>query len=81
MGFVPKTVRDDVFIWHNHVMHTTDTGHGDRGFRCHFEFRPVNYRKFMHCECGWSGLPHYSIRVFGKQKSVTPAKLQAALGT
>jgi hypothetical protein len=79
MGYLPQTTRDDVFLWHNHVMHTAGTGHGARGFRCHWEHKPVDYRQFMRCECGWSGLPHYSIRAFGKQRSVTAANLKAAL--
>ena len=27
-------------------MHSTGTRHGVRGFRCYFEYKPVNYRKF-----------------------------------
>jgi hypothetical protein len=78
--WVPKTIRADVFIWHNHVMHTTGTGHGERGFRYRYEYKPVDYRKFVRCECGWSGLPHYSIRGFGKQKCYTQIEIAEAGG-
>jgi hypothetical protein len=74
-GGLPKTVRPDVFLWHNHIMHTIDTGHGVRGFRRRWGHKPVDYRVFMRCECGWSGLPHYSIRGHGKQKCHTAVEI------
>jgi hypothetical protein len=75
---LPRTIRDDVFVWHNHIMHTTHTGHGERGFRYRYAHKPVDYRKFMHCECGWSGLPHYCIRG-PKQKCFTQVEIADAL--
>jgi hypothetical protein len=66
---LPRTVRSDVFIWHNHIMHTTHTSHGERGFRYHYKYKPVNSRKFMRCKCGWSGLPHYSVRGFASRNA------------
>jgi hypothetical protein len=68
---MPRTIPSGFFIWHNHIMHTNGMGHGMNGFRYRFEAKPVNYRQFMPCKCGWSGLPHYSIRSFGPQKCFT----------
>ena len=76
----PRTVRSDVFIWHNHIMHTTHTSHGERGFRYRYEYKPVNSRKFMRCKCGWSGLPHYSVRGFGKQECFSQLEIAKACG-
>jgi hypothetical protein len=67
--FVPKTMRKDHFLWHNHIMHTNNMTPGTNGFRCYFAEKPVDYRSFMRCKCGWSELPHYSRRFAGPQKS------------
>lgn len=71
IGTVPRTVPDGCFIWHNHVMHTVGMGHGLNGFRYRYAQRPINYRLMMRCHCGVIGLPHYSIRAFGKQRCRT----------
>lgn len=52
---------------HNHVQHTKDMWHGANGFRCWTQLVSPD---IMKCKCGWSGLPHYSVRAFGKQKCV-----------
>jgi hypothetical protein len=77
---MPRTVRSDVFLWHNHVIHTTSTGHGERGFRCRWAYKPVDYRQFVRCECGWSGLPHYRVRCLGSGKSYTQLEVAKACG-
>lgn len=61
-------------------MHTADMGTGLNGFRYRYAYKPVNYRTFMRCECGWSGLPHYSIRARGKQKCHSPIEIAKAVG-
>lgn len=77
---LPRTVRRDVFIWHNQIMHTTHTGHGERGFRYRYGYKPVNHKKFMRCKCGWSGLPHYSVRGFDKQECFSQLEIAKACG-
>jgi hypothetical protein len=74
---LPRTVRDDVFLWHNHIRHTDGMTQGMNGFRYRFAHKPVNYRMFMRCKCGWSGLPHYSVRGFGAQKCYPTEKFWA----
>ena len=77
MDALPRTIRDDVFLWHNHVRHSADMGGGVNGFRYRFAHKPINYRVFMRCDCGWSGLPHYSIRRAGVQKCRTAAEIRS----
>lgn len=64
-GTLPRKIPDGFFLWHNHVRHTADMTQGRNGFRYYFECEPVNNRLYMRCHCGWSGLPHYSVRELG----------------
>jgi hypothetical protein len=68
---VPRKIPAGFYIVHNHVQHTIDTAYGLNGFRYWLEPKPINYRKFMACKCGWSGLPHFAARWAGPQKCVT----------
>jgi len=55
---VPKSIGDGRVLCHNHVIHTTITHCGERGFRAWTaRRRPPD---FVKCPCGWSGLPHYA---------------------
>jgi hypothetical protein len=40
----------------------------------------VNHKKFMRCKCGWSGLPHYSVRGFDKQECFSQLEIAKACG-
>jgi hypothetical protein len=59
---VPRTIPAGRVLAHNHIRHTVDTPHGLNGFRCWTWPQGEVPRNFMHCECGWSGLPHYALR-------------------
>jgi hypothetical protein len=57
---VPKKIPEGWALGHNQVTHTTDMHPGPNGFRCWFDKLPVP-DNMLPCNCGWSGLPHYSI--------------------
>jgi len=57
-GTVPKSIGKGRVLLHNHMRHSLDTPCGENGFRAWTDDRPP--RSFKRCECGWSGLPHYS---------------------
>jgi hypothetical protein len=54
---VPTHVRRGRFLFHNHVRHTADLPCGVNGFRAWTDTITHGWRR---CNCGWSGLPHYS---------------------
>ena len=49
-------------LCHNIVGHSVDMRPGPYGFRAWIEDKPP--RGFKQCQCGWSGLPHYSARPY-----------------
>ena len=55
---MPKSIGKGRVLMHNHIRHSVDTPCGENGFRTWTDDRPP--RSFKRCECGWSGLPHYS---------------------
>jgi hypothetical protein len=57
---VASMVPEGMFLWHNHVQHCVGMENGVNGFRYWHATLPVDYRKFMRCQCGVVDLPHYS---------------------
>jgi hypothetical protein len=45
---------------HNHIRHSLDMPSSENGFRAWTDDRPpLGFKRYG---CGWSGLPHYSVR-------------------
>jgi hypothetical protein len=57
----PRSVSPGRVLMHNHVQHTIDMPLGLNGFRP-WTANAVSNDQFKPCRCGWSGLPHFSIR-------------------
>jgi hypothetical protein len=57
----PTSVPSGKVMMHNHVRHTIDMPLGLNGFRAWIDTAPPN-EEFKPCHCGWSNLPHYSVR-------------------
>jgi hypothetical protein len=60
-GTIPTKVATGYVLVHNHVRHTTRTRCASNGFRAWHQ-KPSD--KLEPCECGWSGLPHYRVKLF-----------------
>jgi hypothetical protein len=50
----------DYALAHNHIMHTTATIHGERGFRRFWIPPQWIGDRFVECPCGWGGKTHYA---------------------
>jgi hypothetical protein len=57
----PQSIPPGQVLMHNHVRHTVDMPLGLNGFRAWTETAPPS-DDFKVCQCGWSGLLHYSRR-------------------
>jgi hypothetical protein len=55
---VPRTVGKGRVLMHNHIRHSIDMPCGVNGFRAWTDTKKLP--GFKRCQCGWSGLPHYS---------------------
>jgi hypothetical protein len=58
---IPLTIERGV-LCHNIVGHSIDQRPGPYGFRAWIADKPP--QGFKQCQCGWSGLPHYSARPY-----------------
>jgi hypothetical protein len=61
---------------HNHVMHTTETRHGERGFHC---WTQQMDKRLVRCRCGWRGVDHYRFGGAGGGKSFAQAEIDRAI--
>lgn len=55
---VPRSIGPGRVLMHNTVRHTINHPQGLNGFRSWTDTKPAP--GFKKCNCGWSGLPHYS---------------------
>jgi hypothetical protein len=58
-GTVPKSIGKGRVLMHNHVRHSRNMQCGDNGFRAWTDTKPPE--GFKPCQCGYAGLPHYSL--------------------
>jgi hypothetical protein len=63
---IPRRVSKGRVLCHNHVVHDEKTPPGERGFRAWTAKQPP--KNFKPCDCGWSGLLHYSLSRKPRQK-------------
>src|SRR5262245_19934666 len=57
---LPTAIPTGYVLVHNHIRHRVNTPSGIRGFRAWFQ-KPSD--RLEQCDCGWSGLPHYRVKL------------------
>ena len=59
-GTVLQSIGKGRALMHDHIRHSLDMPSSENGFRAWTDDRPpLGFKRYG---CGWSGLPHYSVR-------------------
>jgi hypothetical protein len=58
---IPRSIPAGRVLVHNHIMHSVDTPCGVNGFRAWTD--APDSARLLPCDCGWSGLPHFRVRL------------------